>query len=263
MRTFAISCIFIFLVSYCTAQLLPRDPRYRLAYLEAQLEEIQMLPEEERFLCLSYTSVVGNDYRRVVEDMIVSKGVLKRMESEGMTQADRAYKRKVEKLEKCKQVLRKKTKRILGYFELEIKICRQALEEVLSEEISEEISGYIRWDYYQAVELRITLEELKKMPEEEMFLYLRDHSWVDRSFYLLIEERDQYKKDLDEFRASGVDEDDEKYQLTKEGFERITAAIRLEAGRIIKGRAFRLMILDRSWRKAKEQIKEQETTPEI
>lgn len=261
MRVFAISCIFVFLVSYCTAQQLPRDPRYRLAYLEAQLEEIHMLPEEERFLCLSYNSTVGDDYRRVVEDMIVAKGVLNRMESEGVTRADRAYQQKVEKLEKCKQVLRKKTKRILGYFELEIKICRQTLEEVLSEKIS----GNIQWDYYNVVKLRITLEELKKMPEEEMFLYLRDHSWVDRSFYLLIEERDQYKKELDEFRASGVDEDDEKYQLTKEGFERITAAIRLEAGRIIKGHAFSLMILDRSWRKAKEQIKEEEqkTAPGI
>ena len=261
MRTFVISCILIFLTSYCTAQQLPLEPRYKLAYLEAFLEEVQTLSEEERFLYLSYSSMVGYDYRRVVEDMIVAKGVLQRMKSEGVTQSDEAYQRKIKKLKECKQVLRKKTKRILSYRELDIKIGRQALEEVLSEKIPE----ILRWDFYKVVKSRITLEELKKMPEEEMFLYLRDNSWVDRSFYLLIEEWDRYKKDLDKFRASGVDEDDEKYRLTKEGFERITAAIRLEAGRIIKGRAFDLMLLDRSWRKAAEQVKEQdqETASEI
>ena len=254
MRTFAISCILIFLTSYCTAQQLPLEPRYRLAYEEAFLEEVQTLPEEERFLFLSYSPIAGYDYRRVVEDMIVAKGVLQRMKSEGVTQSDGAYQRKLKKLKECKRVLRKKTKRILSYRELDIKIGRQALEEVLSEKIPE----ILRWDFYKVVKLRITLEELKKMPEGEMFLYLRDNSWVDKSFYLLIEEWERYKKDLDKFQTSGVDEDNEQYQLTKEGLERITAAIRLEAGRIIKGHTFSLMLLDRSWRKAAEQVKEQD-----
>ena len=41
MRTFAISCILIFLSSYCAAQQLPLEPRHRLAYMEAFLEEVR------------------------------------------------------------------------------------------------------------------------------------------------------------------------------------------------------------------------------
>ena len=261
MRTFVISYILIFFTSYSIAQQLPFEPHYRLSYMEALLEEIRTLPEEERFLYLSYISTVGSDYRRVVEEMIVAKGVLQRMKSEGITQANEAHQQKIEKLEHYKQILRRNTARILSYYELEIKIGRQALEEISSKQIPE----ILRWDYYKAITFRIELEEIKKMPEEEMFLYLRDNFKVDRSFHLLIEDLGRCKKNLAELRASGVDEEDEHYRLAKEGLESVTAAIRLEAGRVLKGYTFHAMILDRSWRKAAEQLieQDQETFPEI
>ena len=206
MRIFSISCIFIFLTFQSSAQPLPSEPRYRLAYLESLLEEVQDLPEEERFLYLSYTSMVRNDYRRVVEDMIVTKGVLERMKTEGITQTNKAYQRRVEKLKHYKQSLRKKTTRLLSYQELEIKISRQAIEEMVSNPVEKSIQR----DYYEALTFWIRFKELKKMPEEELFLYLRDNSGVDRSYHLLIEDREKYKKDLDELQALGVDEKDER-----------------------------------------------------
>ena len=261
MRTFVISCILIFLTIPCPAQQLPYDPRYRVAYVEALLEEIHILPEEERFLYLSYTNMVNNHYRRVVEDMIVTKGVLQRMESEGVTNDDQSYRKKVEKLESYKLILRKQTTRFLGYQELEMKIGRQALEEISAEKIPETL----QWDYYKALTFWKRLEQLKKMPEDEMFLYLRDNSGVDRSFHLLLEELGRYKKDLEKFQASGTDENDEHYRLTKERLKNVTAAIRLEAERVMKGYAFHAMILDSSWRKAAEQLKDKDlkTAPEI
>ena len=253
MRTLFIICTFILTASICTAQNLPSDPDYRIAYQEAFLEGIRMLPEEERFIYLSYTRIVNYHYYGMVEEMIVCKGIIQAMKSDGMAETDQAYLQKEEELEHFKQILRRETKRFLGYQELEIKIGRKALETLSSMKLG----IILRRDYYNALTFRFRIEELKKMPEKEMFLYLCDRSPTHWSFSRLIDHKAQYKKELNELQSKGVDKEDERYRRAEKGYKRGTEGIRQEAERVLKVWSFQAINLDSAWRKALEQLEKQ------
>ena len=96
------------------------------------------------------------------------------------------------------------------------------------------------------------------MPEEELFLYLRDKGTIDWSFRRLVEDQAWYKKTLEELQSTGTDEKEDRYLRAAEGLERVTAGMRKEAERVMKVWAFQALNLDRAWRKAEKQIEEQE-----
>jgi hypothetical protein len=246
---------------FCTAQNLPSEPNYRIAYLEAFIEGIRLLPEEERFVYLSYTPLVNYNYNRQVEELLVCRSALQGMKAKGISEDDDAHQKKVEKLEHFKQILRRETTRFLGYWELEIKIGQKALESISSLKVRENM----QLDYFYALTLKLKVEEINKMPEQEKFLYLSDNSRIDWSFQRLMEDKLRYEKVLEKLESMGTNREEDSYRQASEGLKRVTEGLRLEADRMMKVWAFKAINLHRAWRKAQTKLEEQEQqmAPEI
>lgn len=207
-----------------------REPHVRLSYLEELFNGIRSFPEDERYLYLSYTSFVNYEYRRILNQVLITESAIERHKQNGTPESDLDYRSKLNDLNRYKQYLNKETERFLSYIDLEIEIGKKALNKVMERGYS----GWLRIDYFNIITSKLLVEELLQMKDDELFLYLRDEAPVNYGYQELVDEMIVKQSILSQVQDEWTEKQKEHYLKTEAELEKIMAGLRKEADRIIK-----------------------------